>query len=85
MCPSSHVKSNTYFKAMNQDCWRKAIQCEISASESDQTQEATLLPKSKTAIGFKWASKIKYKVDETVERYKSILVTKGSIHTNRGH
>jgi len=33
----SHVESNTYFEAMKYDCWRKVIQCEISALESNQT------------------------------------------------
>jgi len=74
---SSHVEPKTYSEAVKYDCWRKAIQCEISALESNQTWETVLLPKNKTAIGYKWVFKIKYNVDGTVERYKARLVAKG--------
>jgi len=37
MSISSHVEPNTYFEVVKHDCWRKAIQCEISAFESNQT------------------------------------------------
>jgi len=77
---SSHVEPNTYSKAVKYDCWRKVIQCEISALESNQTWE-TILPKNKTAVGCKWVFKIKYNVDGTVERYKARLVMKGYIQT----
>jgi len=74
---SSHVESNTYSEAMKHDCWRKAIQCEISALESNQTWET----KKKAVIGCKWVFKIKYKADGTIERYKVRLVAKGYIQT----
>jgi len=53
MSISSHVKPNTNSKAVKYDCWRKAIQCEIFAFESNQTWETVLLLKNKTAIGCK--------------------------------
>ena len=53
MSISSHVEPNTYSKVVKHDCWREAIQCEISALESNQTWETTLLPKDKTVIGCK--------------------------------
>jgi len=59
MSISSHVESNIYSEAVKYDCWRKAIQCEISALESNQTWEIVLLLKNKTAIGCKWVFKIK--------------------------
>jgi len=77
MSLSSHVEPNTYFEAVKYDCWRKAIQCEIFALESNQTWETALLPKDKATIGYKWVFKIKYKADGTVERYKARLVAKG--------
>jgi len=52
MSISSHVEPNTYSEAVKYDCWRKAIQCEISALDSNQTWETVLLPKNKTAIGY---------------------------------
>jgi len=78
---SSHVESNTYSEAVKYDCWRKAIQCEISALESNQTWETVLLPKNKTAIGCKWVFKIKYNANGTIKRYKARLVTKGYTQT----
>jgi len=36
MSISSHVEPKTYSEAVKCDCWRKAIQCEISALESNQ-------------------------------------------------
>jgi len=78
---SSHVNPNTYSKAVKHDCWRKVIQCEISAFESNQTWETTLLPKEKIVIGYKWIFKIKYKANGTVERYKIRIVAKGYTQT----
>jgi len=75
---SHHVESNTYSEAVKHDCWRKAIQCEISSLESNQTWEIVLLPKEKTTIG--WIE-IKYKANGTVERYKARLVAKGYTQT----
>jgi len=49
--------------------------------ESNQTWETALLPKDKTVIGCKWVFKIKYKDDETIERYKPRLVAKGYTRT----
>jgi len=63
------------------DCWRKDIQCEIFALESNQTWETVILPKEKTVIGCKWIFKIKYNVCGTVERYKVRLAAKGYTQT----
>jgi len=78
---SSHIEPNTYSEAVKYDCGRKAIQCEISALESNQTWEIVLLPRNKTAIGCKWVFKIKYNVDGTIERYKARLMVKGYTQT----
>jgi len=37
MSLSSHVEPNIYSEAVKYDCWRKAIQCDISVLESNQT------------------------------------------------
>jgi len=81
MSISSHVEPNTYSEAVKYDCWTKAIQCEISTLESNQTWETVLLPKNKIVVGCKWVFKIKYNVDGTVERYKARLVAKGYTQT----
>jgi len=81
MSISSHVEPNTYSEVVKDDCWRKVMQCEISALESNQTWKIALLTKDKAAIGCKWVFKIKYKVDGTIERYKARLVAKGYTQT----
>jgi len=68
---SSHVEPNTYSEAVKYDCWRKAIQCEISDLESNQTWETVILSKNKTVIGCKWVFKVKYNADGTIEKYKA--------------
>ncbi|XP_068483218.1 secreted RxLR effector protein 161-like [Phaseolus vulgaris] len=73
MSLSSHVEPNTYSEAVKHDCWRKAIQCEISALDSNQIWETALLPQNKVVIGCKWVFKIKYKADGTIERYKASI------------
>ena len=75
MSISSHVESNTYSEVVKHYCWIKAIQYKISALETNQTWETVFLPMVKTVIGCKLVFKIKYKVDETVERYKARWVT----------
>jgi len=53
MSISLHVEPNTYSEVVKYDCWRKAIQCEIFALESNQTWETVFLPKNKTVISCK--------------------------------
>jgi len=77
MSLSSHIEPNTYSKVVKHDHWRKTMQCEISALESNQTWETALLSKDKYAIGCKWVFKINYKAYGTTERYKARLVAKG--------
>ena len=81
MSLSSHVEPNTYSEVVKHDSWRKAIQCEISSLESNQTWETALPPKEKITIGCKWIFKIKYKSNGTIERYKTRLVAKGHTQT----
>jgi len=64
MSLSLHVEPNTYSKAMKHYCGRKAIQCEISALESNQSWETALLPKNKAVIGCKFVRKYGFKLVE---------------------
>nr|GEY86901.1 uncharacterized mitochondrial protein AtMg00810-like [Tanacetum cinerariifolium] len=50
---------------------------ELSALESNNTWEITLLPPNKQAIGSKWVYKINFKANGTIKRYKARLVAKG--------
>jgi len=82
LCLFFHMLSQTLIlKPNTYDCWRKVIQCEISTLESNQTWETILLPINKTVLGCNWVLKIKYNVDETIERYKARLEAKGYTQT----
>lgn len=47
---------------------------DLLALEANNTQEILPLPKGKKAIASKWVYKVKYKHDDTIERYKARLV-----------
>ncbi len=51
------------------------------ALDTNATWELVTLPKDKTTIGCKWVYKVKYNVDRFINKYKTRLVTKGSIQT----
>ena len=66
-----------YFKeAINIPHWKKAMNKEIQALESNQTWDIVSLPIGKKAIGCKWIFKVKQKAIGTIERYKERLVAK---------
>ena len=50
---------------------------EIKALESNNTWILSKLPHGKKPVGCKWLFTVKYKGDESVERYKARLVAKG--------
>ena len=53
------------------------MDAKIKALEANNTWTITSLPPGKKPIGCKWVSRVKYKSDGLVERYKVRLVTKG--------
>ena len=50
---------------------------EIKALEANSTWTLVPLPLDKHCIGCRWANKVKYKMDGSVDRYKARLVAKG--------
>jgi len=50
---------------------------EIATLEANNTWEITELPPDKKAISSKWGYKIKFKLDDTVERFKARFVVRG--------
>ena len=51
------------------------MDAKIKALEANNTWTITSLPPGKKPIGCKWVSRVKYKLDGSVERYKVRLVT----------
>ncbi|XP_049414776.1 uncharacterized protein LOC125877559 [Solanum stenotomum] len=64
-------------EAMHDPRWVAAMQSETQALKDNHTWRIVQLPKDKKAIGCKWIYKIKYKVDDEVDRFKARLVAKG--------
>ncbi|MCI06665.1 copia-type polyprotein, partial [Trifolium medium] len=67
----------SYDEAAKYDIWKKAMDTEIAAIESNDTWELTELPTGAKKIGVKWIYKTKYNEQGKVEKYKARLVAKG--------
>ena len=64
----------TYNQAVEDERFRNAMGTEIVALEDNQTWYIVDLPPKKRAIRGKWAYKVKYMADGTIERFKVRLV-----------
>jgi hypothetical protein len=78
-CPSitSQPEPKFYHEAVVFGHWRDAMSVEISALEANKIWVVCDLPPNKRPIGCKWVYKVKFKADESIERYKARLVAKG--------
>nr|KAJ0198242.1 hypothetical protein LSAT_V11C700347490 [Lactuca sativa] len=74
---TKNSEPKTFYQAMKDEKWRKAMQDEIKALEQNDTWSLENLPEGKHAIDSKWVYKIKYKPNGDIERYKARLVAKG--------
>ena len=63
--------------ALNEACWRRAMDDELASIQSNGTWKLTTLPAGHRAIGLKWVFKVKKDPAGNVIKYKARLVAKG--------
>ncbi|GAU30894.1 hypothetical protein TSUD_381070 [Trifolium subterraneum] len=66
----------SYASATKSAVWRKAMEEEVQSIERKNTWELVSLPTGKKPIAVKWVYKVKQKPDETIAKYKAMLVAK---------
>ena len=63
--------------AFQQDEWKKAMVAKYDALQRNNTWSLVPLPTGRQAIGCKWVYNTKENPDDSVQKYKARLVTKG--------
>ena len=64
-------------EALEQECWRRAMQEEMDSIHQNRTWEFSDLPSDHKAIGLKWVFKVKRDPSGEVVKHKARLVVKG--------
>lgn len=72
-----HHDPVTFYDAIKETKWKKAMDEKIEAIEKNNTWELTNLPKGHKSIGVKWVYKTKLNADGKLDKYKARLVVKG--------
>jgi len=73
----SNPKPKSFTEANKFDCWKQAMQAELSVLESTGTWQLVDMPAHVKPIGCKWIYRVKYHANGSIERYKVRLVAKG--------
>lgn len=66
---SADREPKSFVEAVKDGRWRDAMQAEIHALENNGTWVVTQMPPRKKALGCRWVYKIKYKSNDTIERF----------------
>ncbi|KAL0446219.1 UNVERIFIED_CONTAM: Retrovirus-related Pol polyprotein from transposon TNT 1-94 [Sesamum latifolium] len=74
---SSLLEPGSYQQATQGKEWLETMQVEITVSERNNTWIVTALPPNKRMLGCCWVYNLKLKLNGTIERHKTHLVTKG--------
>ena len=61
--------------------WKEAIKSEIDSILHNYNWELVYLPRGCKPLSYKWVFKRKWKVDRSIEKYKTRLVIKGHKQT----
>ncbi|XP_074342734.1 uncharacterized protein LOC141680396 [Apium graveolens] len=72
------VEPRNFSDAVKHPHWRQAMQEEMHALEKNKTWSLEPLPSDKKALGSQWVYHIKYRSDDSIERYKARLVILGN-------
>jgi hypothetical protein len=64
-------------EALEQSCWKDAMEAELKAIKENNTWSLTELPKGAKAIRLKWVFKVKRDAAGQIVKHKAILVAKG--------
>jgi hypothetical protein len=64
-------------EALNEKCWRDAMEAEMQSIQCNKTWEPAVLPAGHRAIGLKWIFKVKKDPEGNVIKHKARLVAKG--------
>ena len=72
-------KLESYVEVEKDANWRAAINKEMRALATNETSNLVDTPKGVKPIGCRWVYKVKYNVDDSINRYKARLVAKGYV------
>jgi len=64
-------------EALEEECWREAMNCELQSIQENNTWYYADLPKGHKAIGLKWFYKVKRDPEGNIVKHKARLVAKG--------
>ncbi|RVW31481.1 hypothetical protein CK203_051170 [Vitis vinifera] len=65
----------TSSEAPNGKEWKQVMRAEMEALEKNGTWDVVESPSEKSPMGYKWVFIVKYKVDGSLEIYKTRLIT----------
>ncbi|RVW12231.1 Retrovirus-related Pol polyprotein from transposon RE1 [Vitis vinifera] len=81
--PHRHNRAipNSVQEALADRRWKAAVNEEMKSLQKNETWELVECPPGKKPVGYRWIYIVKYKVDDSIERFKVRLVAKGYTQT----
>jgi hypothetical protein len=81
MCLLAADEPSSVDEALEEKCWREAMQAELQSIHENKTWVLFDLPKGHKAIGLKWVFKVKREPLGNIVKHKARLVAKGYAQT----